>query len=66
MIFLDVIMADMTGFEILERLKSDTATKGIPVILNTSAILSEEEPGGSPPGLRRSFSSRPCQRRRRS
>ncbi len=42
-IFLDVIMADMTGFEVLERLKSDNATKGIPVILNTSAILSEEE-----------------------
>ena len=42
-IFLDVIMSDMTGFEVLERLKSDNATKGIPVILNTSAILSEEE-----------------------
>ena len=42
-IFLDVIMSDMTGFEVHERLKSDNATKGIPVILNTSAILSEEE-----------------------
>ena len=66
MIFLDLIMSDMTGFEVLERLKSDDATKGIPVILNTSAILSEEDAGGSPPGLRRSFPSPPCQRRRRS
>jgi CheY-like chemotaxis protein len=33
----------MTGFEVLERLKSDNATRGIPVIFNTSAILSEEE-----------------------
>ena len=42
-IFLDLIMSDMNGFEVQERLKSDNATKSIPVILNTSAILSEEE-----------------------
>lgn len=42
-IFLDVIMSDMTGFEVLKRLKSENATQGIPVILNTSAILSQEE-----------------------
>ena len=42
-IFLDLVMPDMTGFEVLDRLKSDTATNGIPVIINTSAILSEEE-----------------------
>ena len=58
-IFLDVIMADMTGFEVLERLKSEHATASIPVILNTSAILSQEDAGGSSPGLRGSFPSPP-------
>jgi CheY-like chemotaxis protein len=29
-IFLDLVMSDMTGFEVHERLKSDNATKGIP------------------------------------
>ena len=43
LIFLDLIMPDMTGLQVLERLKSDNATKGIPVILNSSAILSVEE-----------------------
>ena len=42
-IFLDLIMADMTGFEVLERLKSDGETKHIPVVLNTSANLGEED-----------------------
>ncbi len=42
-IFLDLIMSDMTGFQVHEALKSDSVTRGIPVILNTSAILSEEE-----------------------
>ncbi len=42
-IFLDLVMSDMTGFEVLDRLKSEDATKGTPVILNTSLVLSEEE-----------------------
>ena len=42
-IFLDLILPDITGFEILERLKSDSETKDIPVIINTSKILDESE-----------------------
>jgi signal transduction histidine kinase/CheY-like chemotaxis protein len=42
-IFLDLSMADMTGFEVQDRLKSDDRTKGIPIIFNTSAVLGEEE-----------------------
>ncbi len=42
-IFLDLIMADMTGFEFLDRLRSDDATGGVPVIINTSADLDDEE-----------------------
>jgi signal transduction histidine kinase/CheY-like chemotaxis protein len=42
-IFLDLVMADMTGFETLEQLRSDEALKEIPVIINTSADLGDEE-----------------------
>ncbi len=42
-IFLDLILPDMTGFEILDRLKSDAETRDIPVIINTSKILDETE-----------------------
>ena len=42
-IFLDLIMPDMTGFEVLNALKSDALTNEIPVILNTSATLSHED-----------------------
>ena len=42
-IFLDLILPDMTGFEILDRLKSDVETRNIPVIINTSRILDENE-----------------------
>lgn len=42
-IFLDLVMPDMTGFEVQERLKADLATSDIPLILNTSAVLSEDE-----------------------
>ena len=42
-IFLDLILPDMTGFEILDRLKSDVETRNIPVIINTSTILDENE-----------------------
>ena len=44
-IFLDLILPDMTGFEILDRLKSEVATRDIPVIINTSCVLDEEERG---------------------
>ncbi|MCU7500716.1 MAG: response regulator [Ignavibacteria bacterium] len=35
-IFLDLIMPDSTGFEILEKLKADPGTRDIPVVINTS------------------------------
>ena len=36
MIFLDIIMPDMDGFEACRRLRDDPATKNIPVIFVTS------------------------------
>jgi CheY-like chemotaxis protein len=42
-IFLDLVMPDMTGFEVLDRLKSDPATRDIPVIILTSQRLEDEE-----------------------
>jgi signal transduction histidine kinase len=42
-IFLDLVLSDTTGFEILDRLKSDVDTKDIPVIINTSKTLDEQE-----------------------
>jgi CheY-like chemotaxis protein len=44
-IFLDLLMPDMTGFEVLKRLKSDAETRNIPVIIHTSKILDDEERG---------------------
>jgi len=43
LIFLDLMMPDMTGFEVLEQLKSHPATRDIPVIINTGKALEEEE-----------------------
>ena len=42
-IFLDLNLPDMTGFEILDRLKSHVDTQAIPVIINTSKVLDESE-----------------------
>jgi signal transduction histidine kinase/CheY-like chemotaxis protein len=44
-IFLDLLMPDMTGFEVLRRLKSDPATREIPVVIHSSKTLSVEERG---------------------
>jgi CheY-like chemotaxis protein len=49
-IFLDLIMEDMTGFEFLDRLRSDDQTESVPVIINTSAKLNEEERRRLAPG----------------
>ena len=54
-IFLDLLMPDMTGFEILKRLKSDAETRNIPVIIHTSKILDEEERGQLDRSGRRPF-----------
>jgi signal transduction histidine kinase len=38
-IFLDVVMPDLTGFEVLERLKSDSGTRQIPIVVYTALVL---------------------------
>jgi signal transduction histidine kinase/ActR/RegA family two-component response regulator len=38
-IFLDVVMPDLTGFEVIERLKAAAATQDIPVIVYTALVL---------------------------
>jgi len=40
LIFLDIIMPDMNGLEVLDRLKSAPDTKDIPVVIHTSQDLS--------------------------
>jgi signal transduction histidine kinase/CheY-like chemotaxis protein len=42
-IVLDLIMPEMTGFEVMARLKEDPATTQIPVIVLTSKALSDDE-----------------------
>lgn len=42
-IFLDLVMPDMNGFEVVGKLKEDSQTNHIPIIINTSKTLSEEE-----------------------
>ncbi|MFB8790899.1 MAG: ATP-binding protein [Potamolinea sp.] len=42
-IFLDLIMPNMSGFEVLQELKANSITRTIPVIINTSKLLTETE-----------------------
>jgi CheY-like chemotaxis protein len=42
-IFLDLRMPDMMGTEVLARLKRNTATAGIPVVIATSQIIAPVE-----------------------
>jgi signal transduction histidine kinase/CheY-like chemotaxis protein len=42
-IILDLKMPDLSGFEVLKRLKSDTETSRIPVIIHTSKVLDPGE-----------------------
>src|SRR5438552_789372 len=40
---LDLVMPQMSGFEVLNRLRANPTTKSIPVIVATSKVLSTEE-----------------------
>lgn len=42
-IFLDLTMPGMSGFEVLRHLKENPFTRGIPVIVSTSKVLDEQE-----------------------
>jgi signal transduction histidine kinase len=42
-IVLDLIMPEVSGFEVLEQLKQNPKTRDIPIIVSTSEILSPEE-----------------------
>jgi signal transduction histidine kinase/CheY-like chemotaxis protein len=42
-IFLDLDMPDLSGFEVLEALCADAATRHVPVIIHTSRVLAETE-----------------------
>ncbi|KQW91459.1 two-component system response regulator [Massilia sp. Root418] len=46
LILLDVMMPDMTGYEVCRRLKADPATEGIPVIFVTALTDSTDEVDG--------------------
>jgi signal transduction histidine kinase len=64
-IFLDVVMPDLTGFEVLERLKADPATCDIPVVVYTALVLGVHDRarlGTAAAILRKSTSSRVADR----
>ncbi|MFN3649318.1 MAG: ATP-binding protein [Armatimonadota bacterium] len=42
-IFLDLVMPDLTGFQVLDELRADPRTRDIPVIINSGKSLSEPE-----------------------
>jgi signal transduction histidine kinase/DNA-binding response OmpR family regulator len=41
--FLDIVMPDLTGFEVLREMRHHPSTKGIPVVVHTSKELSAQE-----------------------
>ncbi|MEO8596375.1 MAG: ATP-binding protein [Candidatus Solibacter sp.] len=43
LIFLDLVMPDLTGFEVLRKLKSGGQSAGIPVVVVTSRVLTSTE-----------------------
>lgn len=64
-IFLDVVMPDLTGFEVLDRLKAQEATRDIPVVVYTALVLGandRERLGAAAAVLRKSTSSRVADR----
>lgn len=42
-IFLDLVMPEMLGFDVLERLREDPVTQAVPVVVVTSKVLAPEE-----------------------
>ncbi len=42
-IVLDLVMPDISGFQVLERLQADSRTSQIPVIISTSRLLDESD-----------------------
>lgn len=46
LILLDIMMPEMDGYEVLQKLKSDPLTRGIPVIFLTAKIAVEDEERG--------------------
>ena len=42
-IILDLSMPDMSGFEVLKKLKADSLTAGVPVIVHTSKVLATDD-----------------------
>jgi signal transduction histidine kinase/CheY-like chemotaxis protein len=43
LMFLDIVMPDLTGFEVLREIRGNTKTSAIPVIVHTSKDLSVQE-----------------------
>ena len=43
LILLDLMMPDMSGFEVIDQLKADSSTSAIPVVVMTSKQLSDKE-----------------------
>lgn len=64
-IFLDVVMPDLTGFEVLERLKAQPETRDIPVVVYTALLLGANDRArlaGAAAILRKSTASRVADR----
>ena len=55
-IVLDLVMPEMSGFDVLARLKEDPVTMDIPVVVLTSKTLSDEERRRLAPHARRILS----------
>ena len=55
-IVLDLAMPEMSGFDVLDRLKEDPATMDIPVVILTSKALTDDERRRLAPHARRILS----------